>query len=42
MDIPKFEKEFNEVLGDSGTAEATWITKFKPEIFPPFQYVPKK
>ena len=42
LKLPDFQKEFNEALGDDGTAEVTWVTEFTPETFPPFQYVPKK
>ena len=42
MAIADFQKEFSEALGDAGTAEATWVTEFTEETYPPFRYVPKK
>lgn len=42
FDIPNFQKELSGAIGDSGTAEVTWVTEFTPETFPSFQYVPKK
>lgn len=40
--LANFQKEFSKALGDAGTAEATWVTEFTPETYPPCQYVPKK
>jgi len=40
--IADFQKELREALGDAGTVEATWVTEFGWETWPPFQYAPKK